>query len=421
MTARPQVLIAGGGMVGLSLALLLDRQLPAQVRITLVEGAALPPPSATGTAYHPSFDARSTALSYSTASIYRRLGIWEGLRPGLGPIESIHVSRRARPGSTRLLAAEQGWDALGWVVENPCLGRNLLAAVRARPRIALRCPTQVTAATATPGGMAVTLAGTGSDGPADVEETVACDLLVIADGAESRLREQLAFLTRRKRYGQVALIANLAFERFHEGCAYERFTDSGPLALLPLPPSGDARSRTALVWTLPPARAETLGAADATDFARELIDAFGYRLGRIERVGERVTYPLVLTEAVEQARRGCVVLGNAAHALHPVAGQGFNLALRDAQVLADRLAAAAGSDRALGDPAVLSAYVAQRQRDQARTIVASDGLPALFMHSDPVLALGRDLALAGLDVLPALRRQFVQQAAGMAALERAHG
>ncbi|MEE4108407.1 MAG: 2-octaprenyl-6-methoxyphenyl hydroxylase [Halieaceae bacterium] len=421
MKSDQHVLIAGGGMVGLSLALLLDRQLPSGVRITLVEGTALPSVPDTGAAYHPSFDARSTALSYSTASIYRRLGVWDVLRPGLAPIESIHVSRRARPGSTRLLAAEQGWDALGWVVENPCLGRTLLAAVRERPRIALRCPAQVTAATATPAGMAVALAGTpGGDG-AGADETVACDLLVIADGAESRLREQLAFLTRRKRYGQAALIANLAFERDHEGCAYERFTDSGPLALLPLPPSTDARSRAALVWTLPPERAASLCAADAAVFTRELLDAFGYRLGRIERVGERATYPLMLTEAVEQARRGCVVLGNAAHALHPVAGQGFNLALRDAQVLADRLAGAVGSDRSLGDPAVLSAYTAQRQRDQARTIAASDGLPALFMHSDPVLALGRDLALAGLDMLPVLRRQFVQQAAGMAALESADG
>jgi 2-octaprenyl-6-methoxyphenol hydroxylase len=331
------------------------------------------------------------------------------------------VSRRARPGSTRLLAAEQGWDALGWVVENPCLGRTLLAAVRARPRIALRCPAQVTAATASRGGMLVTLADAQGDGRAHAEDTVACDLLVIADGAESRLREQLAFLTRRKRYGQEALIANLAFERDHEGCAYERFTDSGPLALLPLPPSTEARSRMALVWTLPPERAATLRSAGAAEFARQLVDAFGYRLGRVQRVGERLTYPLVLTEAVEQARRGCVVLGNAAHALHPVAGQGFNLAVRDAQALADRLVEAADSDQSLGDTAVLSAYTAQRQRDQARTIAASDGLPGLFMHGDPVLALARDLALAGLDVLPVLRRQFVQQAAGMAALESAHG
>jgi 2-octaprenyl-6-methoxyphenol hydroxylase len=307
------------------------------------------------------------------------------------------------------------------VVENPCLGRTLLAAVRERPRIALRCPARVTAATATPAGMAVTLAGTpGGDG-AGADETVACDLLVIADGAESRLREQLAFLTRRKRYGQAALIANLAFERDHEGCAYERFTDSGPLALLPLPPSTDARSR--MPWYGPCRRSAPRACARPMQPSsrRELLDAFGYRLGRIERVGERATYPLMLTEAVEQARRGCVVLGNAAHALHPVAGQGFNLALRDAQVLADRLAGAVGSDRSLGDPAVLSAYTAQRQRDQARTIAASDGLPALFMHSDPVLALGRDLALAGLDMLPVLRRQFVQQAAGMAALESADG
>ena len=110
------------------------------MKITLVEGVSLPPAEAAGAAYHPSFDARSTALSYSTASIYRDLGLWADLEAGTAPIRSIHVSRRGRPGSTRLLAREQGWDALGWVVENPCLGRSLLRAVRERPRIELRCP-----------------------------------------------------------------------------------------------------------------------------------------------------------------------------------------------------------------------------------------------------------------------------------------
>ncbi len=416
MSSPPQVVIAGGGMVGLSLALLLDEALPAPINITLVEGVALPTDIADAAPYHPSFDARSTALSFSTARIYRDLGLWESLEAGLGPIHSIHVSRRGRLGSTCLLAEEQGWDALGWVVENPCLGRSLLAAVQQRPRIRLRCPERVTGAVAEGAGMRVHFGGTEGEGVTE-GDSVYCDLLVIADGAESALREQLAFPTRRKSYAQEALIANLAFERDHEGCAYERFTASGPLALLPLPPAQDAPSRMALVWTLPPEEAARLEAADDDVFAGALLDAFGQRLGRVRRVGARARYPLALTEALEQARRGCVVLGNAAHALHPVAGQGFNLALRDAGELAQVIARAAAEGRALGDTVHLAAYAAGRARDQGQTIAASDGLPALFMQTDPLLGIARDLALGSLDFLPSLRREFVQQAAGMAALE----
>lgn len=411
MSAHTRIVIAGGGMVGLSLALLLDERLPQPARITLVEGIALPPAEAGGAAYHPSFDARSTALSYSTAAIYRDLGLWAELEVGTAPIQSIHVSRRGRPGSTRLLAREQGWDALGWVVENPCLGRSLLKAVRGRPRIELYCPARVTGAEARGSGMAVTID----------DDAVDCDLLVIADGAGSTLREQLRFHTRRKPYREEAVVANLAMELRHEGCAFERFTATGPLALLPLPPTQEAPSRMALVWTLPPESAAELEQGDDERFAQALQESFGHRLGRVERVGRISRYPLALTEAVEQVRRGCVVIGNAAHALHPVAGQGFNLALRDVSALARALAQAAAKGVPVGDTSVLSAYAAARQRDQEQTIAASDGLPALFMHSDPILGLGRDLALAGLDIFPRLRREFVRQAAGMAALEVGHG
>ncbi|MFK8040950.1 2-octaprenyl-6-methoxyphenyl hydroxylase [Congregibacter sp.] len=409
--AESHILIAGGGMVGLSLALLLHEQLPAETRITVVEGRALPASTAPQNDYHPSFDARSTALSYSTATLYRELGLWTSLLPGLAPIDQIHVSRRGRFGSSLLSSAEQGWDALGWVVENPCLGRTLLAAVHACSRVTLRCPDRVTDAVPSGSGVRVRLA----------EEELEADLLVIADGAESTLREKMGFLTQRKSYGQSALIANLAFEKDHGGCAYERFTATGPLALLPLPPSEQAAHRMALVWTLDPSDAAAMEIAEEATFSRALLDAFGYRLGRVERVGDRHSYPLALTEAVEQVRRGCVVLGNAAHALHPVAGQGFNLALRDAAALSHALANAADTGADAGDTAVLMQYAENRQRDQAQTIAASDGLPAMFMVNDPLLSLGRDLALSGMDMFPLLRREFVQQAAGMAALEARHG
>jgi 2-octaprenyl-6-methoxyphenol hydroxylase len=417
----PRLLIAGGGMVGLSLALLLARDLPAEARIELVEGVPLPPPGAAPQAYHPSFDARSTALSYSTAVIFRELGIWEALQPGLAPIRSIHVSRRGHFGSSLLHAREQGWEALGWVVENPCLGRVLLEAVHAQPRIGLHCPARVTAARADGARVRATIDASPANG-ADAggrDETV--DLLVIADGAGSTLRDSLGFFTRRQSYGQDALIANLAFESSPDGCAFERFTDSGPLALLPLPDAREERHRAALVWTLPPAQAGRLAEVPEGEFARALEAAFGQRLGRVTRVGSRHSYPLALTEAVEQVRRGMVVLGNAAHALHPVAGQGFNLALRDTQALAAALAAAVRAGDSPGDVRVLNDYAARRERDQAQTIAASDGLPRLFAIGDPVFAITRDLSLAGLDLVPAARRLFVQQAAGMAALEAVHG
>ena len=405
--SAPHILIAGGGMVGLSLALLLHKTLPETAQVTLVEGVALP--DGPDGADHPSFDARCTALSFSSATIYRELDLWPRLESTLAPIECIHVSRRARFGSSLLSAREQRWEALGWVVDNAALGRALLDALRGCARVTLRCPARVAEARADGRGMQVEIDG----------ERRACDLLVIAEGARSALRDGLGFLTRHRPYAQRALIANLSFEQHHEGCAFERFTASGPLALLPLVATPAARTRMALVWTLPPQEAERLEVAGEADFTAALQDAFGHRLGRVRRVGRRASYPLALTEAVEQARRGCVLLGNAAHALHPVAGQGFNLALRDAAALADTLGAALRRRVAVGDTAVLRAYLEARARDQAQTIGASHVLPALFMRNDALLAVGRDLALAGLDLAPALRRAFVRQAAGMAGLQRA--
>ena len=224
-----------------------------------------------------------------------------------------------------------------------------------------------------------------------------------------------------KPYRQQALIANVAFARPHEGCAFERFTDEGPLALLPLPGVAGAEHRSALVWTLPPARAEQLQDCDDEEFLGALQDRFGYRLGRLRQVGERHTYPLALTESTEQVRHSVVVMGNAAHALHPVAGQGYNLAMRDVAELARVLDEAIRAGEAPGSLSVLQRYRQRQHNDQSRTIAMSDLLPGLFMNSDPVLGLARDMALAGLDVIAPLKREFVRYAAGVAALGEAHG
>jgi 2-octaprenyl-6-methoxyphenol hydroxylase len=397
-------------MVGVSLALQLAALLPQEQRIVLVEGFPFPEPSVDGVAqYHPSFDARSTALSMSSRLIYEELGVWSALEQWLCPIETIHVSNRGRFGSMLMTAQEYGWSALGYVVENTWLGNTLIQALYRQNRVEVISPARVVAAQPGSDGVTISLQGAEID-------SIEAELLLVADGANSGLREQLGVAVEEKSYRQHALIANVAFAESHKGCAYERFTDQGPIALLPLPAATGGECRAGLVWTLPGAQAEQLQDAPAEEFLSALQQCFGYRLGRFLQVGDRHCYPLSLIQSAEQVRQGVVIMGNAAHALHPVAGQGYNLALRDVAVLSKVLADAASAGQSLGDLAVLQQYYDQQKVDQLRTVSFSDKLPALFMQSDPVLGLARDMALSGLDMLPAAKREFVRHAAGVAAI-----
>lgn len=406
MSEQRDIVIAGGGMVGISLALQLAARLPDAVRITLVEG--FPFPEAGVAPGHPSFDARSTALSYSSRLLYEQSGQWQDLAAQACAIETIHVSRRGRFGSAVLSAMEHGWPALGYVVENAWLGHSLAQALLRQDRVEVISPAKVVAVEPDAEGAVVCLEGA-------EQSRLRTRLLVVADGADSRLRESLGVAVADKPYGQHALIANVAFAQPHQGCAFERFTASGPLALLPLLAVAGAEHRSALVWALPPERADELRDCGEDIFLEALQEAYGYRLGRFLRAGERHTYPLARREAQEQVRRGIVVMGNAAHTLHPVAGQGFNLALRDVARLAAVLAEVADGD--YGALHHLQRYQRAQHADQQRTIGASDLLPELFMHSDPVLGMARDLALSGLDIAPRLKREFVRYAAGVAALD----
>jgi 2-octaprenyl-6-methoxyphenol hydroxylase len=407
MPDRYDIVIAGGGMVGASLALRLGAMLPSHISILLVEGFALPAPTEDyRQAYHPAFDARSTALSYRSRVIYEQMQVWEELSASACAIQSIHVSSRGRFGNTLLHASDHDWPALGYVVENSLLGNTLLQQLYRRGRVEVRSPMKVVGVAPEGSGVALQLEG---------EHSVAhAQLLVVADGASSKLREQLGVAVIEKSYRQHALVANIASAAPHAGVAYERFTDEGPLALLPLVASFGGEHRSSLVWTLPPARARQLCECSEAEFLQALQARFGYRLGRLLHVGARHEYPLSLVHASEQVRQGIVVMGNAAHALHPVAGQGFNLALRDVEALGSALCEGIADGLSPGDLSLLQRYQYRQQPDQERTILFSDRVPALFMHADPLLGLGRDLSLAGLDILPALKREFVRYAAGMA-------
>jgi ubiquinone biosynthesis UbiH/UbiF/VisC/COQ6 family hydroxylase len=209
---------------------------------------------------------------------------------------------------------------------------------------------------------------------------------------------------RSKAYGHSAIIANISLDQSHNKVAYERFTDQGPMALLPLPDFNN-RHRCSLVWTQPSEQAETFMAADESVFLEALQARFGHRLGAFKQVGEKVSYPLALTTSEEQVRRRLVVVGNAAHSLHPVAGQGFNLSLRDINCLAQCLADQPQKADA-GELEPLLSYQSQRDNDQRNTLMFTDNLSKVFGLSSPAIALSRNTGLLMMDLVPTLRQQF---------------
>lgn len=384
------IAIIGGGLVGASLALALQQG--ARERgwhIALIE------PFAPGDEFQPSYDARASALAYGSQQIYQRLGIWDQVALRAQAIEHIHVSEQGRFAAAELHASEQNVSALGQVVENAWLGHCLWNALDG-DIIDWHCPAKVTAMQAQQGGYRLQL---------DSGKTLSCELAILADGGRSGLRQQLGIHCSERSYDQTAIITTVTPARQHDGWAFERFTPDGPMALLPM-----TENRFVLIWTRPPAEAERLAALPERDFLGELQDCFGYRMGRFVQVGQRHLYPLALVQSSEQVRRNLVVLGNAAHSLHPIAGQGYNLSLRDAMALADGLLS---SNRPLGDLATLQAYVASQQQDQDLTIGFSDQVTRLFSNRTAGLSQARRLGLLGLELCPPAKNLFARQAMGL--------
>lgn len=398
------IAIIGGGMVGASLALLLAEQKP-NWQIALLE--AQPFADADQIQFQPSFDARSTAIAQGSVEILRELGVWESLAKHATAISQVHVSDAGHFMGGLIDANTYDLDAVGYVIPNAWIGRVLLAQLRTKTNIHLSAPVRVEKLISQQvGAQLIVKAGD------DVFE-LNTKLAVVADGGDSPLRKSLGIDSNTKDYGQTAVIANIAYSEAHKGVAYERFTAQGPLALLPLGESATAKE-SALVLTLPRDQSADIVALSDDEFLQHLQTRFGHRLGKFTRVSQRHAYELKLVTASEQIRSHIVLVGNAAHFLHPVAGQGFNLSLRDCVCLVNALIQGEASGKQMGELSVLQNYLDRQALDQTLTIEFSDKLVRMFSSSSlPLIAL-RHLGFVGLDLLPTVKSQFAAQTMGTA-------
>ena len=402
------ITIVGGGMVGISLALLLAQQ--KRWKVLVLESQ--PINQGETPQYSPSFDARSTALSWSSRCVFEKMGIWQKIHQQAQAISSIHVSDRGHIGMTRLNAEEANVDALGYVVENSWLGSVLMQQLTEED-ISLKGAVKITSIEPKAQSMELAIE---SDGQ---QQLINSQLLVVADGGDSACAKMLGIQQHSKAYDHSAIIANISLDQPHNKVAYERFTNQGPMALLPLKDYKNSH-RCALVWTQPSDKADELMASDDSVFLSQLQTDFGHRLGQFKQVGERVSYPLALTTSEEQVRRRLVVVGNAAHSLHPVAGQGFNLSLRDIECLSQCLANQPSKTDA-GELGPLLNYQHQREKDQRNTLIFTDNLTKLFGLSSSLVALGRNSGLLMMDLIPTLRNQFAHFGMGTKQLGESHG
>ena len=394
MNNNYDIVIAGGGMVGASLACsLIEHQ---DLRVALVETV---PPKAD---QQPSYDDRGLALSMSSRRIMEKIGVWPEVAANACAIKQIHVSDRGHFGFVRLHASDLDVDALGHVVIARELGQALMQKLTRAPNIDFICPAEVGEITVEYNGISIGLAGE------DPAQRLSAKLLVAADGSHSKIRQQLGIAALVKDYQQTAIVTNVTVERPHNNTAFERFTETGPIALLPLD-----GNRCVLVYTVPTGEADACMQLEKEDFLELLQQRFGKRLGRFCKLGALKPYPLKLIESQEQVASRVVLLGNSAHTIHPNGAQGFNLCLRDVAALSEHLVAAHGDGYDLGDRKILDQYLASRQGDQQRVMQFSDRLAELFYNRKFSRIMLRNTGMLLTDVIPSVKRELIRRAMGI--------
>ena len=432
------IVIIGGGLVGAAMALTLSGVAERfQLQIAILDKAPSPIAHSmsphiglTAPATASILDQRATALALGSRNLLDSIGIWYALTPYTQAIERIDVSDRGHKFGTQMLASDMDKDALGYVLQN----QHLLQVFW--QHLQQHCSDNVHFI----GGAAVTHVDNAytnsqvqfeqiqnttkeASGKATKAYTLTTQLIIMADGGKSSLRQQMGIHQFQQNYEQMALVVNAQMSRPHGGLACERFTSQGPMAGLPLLPEtyGEAVASIttenagymAMVWTQSIERQEEIEAMDDKQLMAELQQQMGYRLGEFQVLGTRQIYSLALTYAQEQVRQGLAIIGNAAHTLHPIAGQGFNLALRGVFSLAEQITRACHEGKAIGDLHYLQRFVEQSSQDQKRTVVASDQVMKLFASQQKSLLIGRQLGLFAMERVPLMKKIFTRAAMGL--------
>ena len=408
------IVIVGGGLAGATMALALA---PLNISIAVIEAHPYQQEQT-----QPSFDDRCLALAWSSRQIYQSMGIWKQLAQrdgdGFEAIKQIHISDRGHMGVTRLDHQKEGVPALGYVVESRVLGKILIEQMQHKENIHLFCPALIEQIQSTSDEVKISLKLESLPKKSNYTvKNLSARLLIVADGVNSKTRESLGIQINQRSYAQTAIIANIETEIPHQNVAYERFTDSGPLAVLPL-----TRHRCSLVWTVRDEQLKEIMALNDADFTQALQQRFGYRLGQINKVGKRASYPLVLMTIDNNTlahQNRVALIGNAAHGVHPVAGQGFNLGLRDISALAELIVNEMQTYKS-GDPgnkALLDAYWQWRQADIRQVTSITNSLIKLFSNQSTALAILRNSGLFMTDIISPLKHVIAHEAMGSGMLQ----
>ena len=390
------ITIVGGGLVGASLACAL---IGCGFRVAVVE--AIPFESSE----QPSFDERTIALTFGSSRIFEGLGVWKRMQSqGVTAIERIHISDKGHFGSAVLDRADANVAALGYVVPARVLGGTLLARLQQDNNITYLCPASCEQIEFNDQNARVELR------IQDAQSKISCKLLVLADGGRSSSAKQIGLYSKSTQYQQVVLVTTVGADRDHRFSAYERFTQSGPLALLP-----NGEKSFAVVWTLYPDQARAYMELEDRAFIDTLQSTFGDRAGAFLKLGKRHLYPLSHSVMVGPTRHRLAVIGNAAHTLHPVAGQGFNLGLRDVAVLAKTIVDAHTGGMDIGDSEVLYDYEKLRAKDVSAVSAFTHGLISVFANDFGPLATARNLGLVGINLIPGVKRRLLRFSMGLSA------
>jgi len=391
------VTIVGAGMVGASLACALA---PSGLRIAIIEAVPLK------NDYQPSYDDRGLTLSPSSKRILEHIDVWGDISSAISPIKKIHVSEQGRFGFTHLDASETNIKDLGYVVIARILGEALHEKMLSLKNISLICPAELKSFKRKDKMMTLEISNLGCS------ESITTGLLVAADGSQSLVRRLADIRIDKYDFGQTAIVANVTTQKPNQATAYERFTHHGPVALLPID-----EYRSVLILTVATKnRNRYMSMADA-QFIDGVETEFGRRLGKLEKVGQRRCYPIMFIEAVKQYQQQLILLGNAAHTIHPNSAQGFNLGLRDVAGLTECIFEAIEKRLNIDDISILEKYVSLRLSDQKRVIKFTNRLASIFYNKNPLLIPARCLAMLLLDTLPIVKKTFIQQTMGISGLQ----